>query len=242
MFGKVREEARLKQPGARVLVVDDDADTCALLVDILVSEDYQVVTRSSAEEALDILMREPFDVVLSDIKMPGKTGMDLLRWVRRRGLNTEVILMTAYASVDTAVQALRREAFDYLTKPFSLNQIRQVVRDASRGGKQQPRRHAVEHYQDLSIDHRARRVWMEGKEVRLTRLEFDVLAFLFDNQGCAVSLDELLEEVWERNELTERSIATVRSCVRRLRQKINDDSREPRYIHNVWGVGYQFGE
>ena len=124
------EESRLEQSPARILVVDDDPDTCALMADILLEEGYDVVTCSRGEEAMEIVSEDKFDLVLSDIKMPRVSGIELLSYVRKKNLETEVILITAYASVETAVQALRDEAFDYLTKPFSLPEFRERVRQA----------------------------------------------------------------------------------------------------------------
>lgn len=232
----------MTQASARVLVVDDDGDTCALIADILIEDGYEVQAFTVAEEALEALENDRFDLVLADIKMPRISGVDLLREVRKRDLNTQVVLMTAYASVETAVAAVRGEAFDYLIKPFPLPEFRNRVQDAVKAQSSRKRRHIVEHYGDLSIDHNARRVWVEQHEVKLTKKEFDVLAQLFDNLGCAVPLEELLQKVWSADGAEDRNMATVRTCVRRLRQKIGDDDRQPKYIESVWGVGYQLGD
>jgi len=232
----------VEESAGRVLVVDDERDTRILIEDILSGEGYEIRTCSSGEEALELLGREGFDVILCDIKMPGIMGIDLLLHVRRMGLETEVILMTAYASVQTAVQALRGEAFDYLTKPFSLKELRQTVRQAMRSRPSADQQRAVMHLKDLSIDHKARRVWIDHREARLTRLEFDVLAYLFDNQGDAISRQELLERVWGCSAPDERSDDTVKSCISRLRRKLGDDAQNPRYVQNVWGVGYALEE
>ncbi len=111
-------ETHLTQATARVLVVDDDSDTCSLIADILIEDGYEVEAFTVAEQAMEALEMDRFDLVLADIKMPRISGVDLLREVRKRDLNTQVVLMTAYASVETAVAALRGEAFDYLIKPF----------------------------------------------------------------------------------------------------------------------------
>jgi DNA-binding response OmpR family regulator len=232
----------LAQATARVLVVDDDSDTCSLIADILIEDGYEVEAFTIAEQALKALETDRFDLVLADIKMPRISGVDLLREVRKRDLSTQVVLMTAYASVETAVAALRGEAFDYLVKPFPLVEFRKRVQAAVDAQSSRQRRHIVEHYQDLSIDHNARRVWVEEQEVRLTKKEFDTLALLFDNLGCAVPLEDLLTKVWESDQVEERNMATVRTCVRRLRQKIGDDARQPKYIGSIWGVGYQLGD
>ena len=232
----------MTQASARVLVVDDDRDTCTLIADILIEDGYEVQAFTIAEQALEALETDQFDLVLADIKMPRVSGVDLLREVRKRDLNTQVVLMTAFASVETAVAAVRGEAFDYLIKPFPLPEFRKRVHEAVKAQSSRRRRHIVEHYQDLSIDHNARRVWVEKQEVRLTKKEFDVLAQLFDNLGCAVSLEELLLRVWASDEAEENNMAAIRTCVRRLRQKIGDDARQPKYIESIWGVGYQLGE
>jgi DNA-binding response OmpR family regulator len=232
----------LEQSLQRILVADDDADTRTLIVSVLEGEGYEVHSCSTGSQALRVLRRERFDLVLADIKMPRLSGIDLLLQVRRLALDTEVILMTAYASVQSAVQALRGEAFDYFIKPFSLDELRQRVHQAVRVASTREHRHSISHYLDLSIDRNARRVWVGKHEVKLTRLEFDVLACLFERLGCAVPLEVLLQEVWGHDDPDSQSPAAVKSCVFRLRKKLGDSSHRPRYISNVWGVGYQLGE
>lgn len=221
----------------RILVVDDDPDTCALLVDALEEDGYSLHTCSSGTEARDALEHERFDLVLADIKLPYISGIDLLLYAREINLDTKVILITAYASLETAIQALRGEAYDYLIKPFSLSDLRQRVRDALAQGETKARCYA-----DLCIDLRARRVWVDEREVELTRQEFDVLACLFEQQGGTVSWQELLRRVWQVRHPETENLGTLRSCIRRLRQKIGDDARSPRYIITRWGEGYRLGE
>ena len=223
----------------RILVVDDDADTCALIADILEDEGYRVHPCRSAERALEILKQEQFDVILSDIRMPRVTGIDLLLQVRRMKLPTAVVLITAYASLETAIQALRGEAFDYLIKPFSLAELRATVRRAVSADKDKAGSQAVMQYKDLAVDVKGRRVWVHGKQVDLTRLEFNLLAYLIQRLGSTVSSEELLERVWDEDD---RSVETLRSCVRRLRKQLGDDGHASEYLKNVWGVGYQLGE
>jgi len=220
----------------RVLVVDDDPDTCALLVDILEQDGHSLRLCLSGEEARDALEHERFDLILADIKMPRITGIDLLNYVREMGLDTKVILITAYASLDTAIQALRGDASDYLIKPFSLTDLRQRVHEAleeSRG--------KTLCYLDLCIDLNARRAWLGEAEVELTRQEFDLLACLFEHRGRTVTWQELLQRVWDFRQPDKADLNTLRSCIRRLRQKLGDDARSPRYILNRWGEGYRLG-
>jgi DNA-binding response OmpR family regulator len=229
----------LESSSKRILVVDDDADTCALLQDVLSEEGYTVHSCWSGEEARDLFEQYPFDLVLADIKMPRVSGIELLQAVRDRCQETRVILMTAYASLDTAIQALRGDADDYLVKPFSLKELRQRVREAL-PDEEDPK--GVFRYRDLRVDTNARRVWVGEREVELTRQEFDVLACLAERQRCTISWQELMQRVWGYSEPSRDSVGTLRSCIRRLRQKLGDNARSPRYIITRWGEGYRLGE
>ena len=221
----------------RILVVDDDSDTCVLIMAVLEKDGHSLKLCMSGEEARDALEHERFDLILADIKMPRITGMDLLSYVRGMNLDTKFILMTAYASLDTAIQALRGEAFDYLIKPFSLTDLRRRVQQALDESKGK-----ALCYLDLCINLNARRAWVGEREIELTRQEFGVLACLFEQQGCTVTWQELLQRVWDYRQPEKGDLNTLRSCIRRLRQKIGDDARSPRYILNRWGEGYRLGE
>lgn len=232
-------EEDLALSSKRILVVDDDPDTCALVVDVLTADGYTVCSLLSGERALEILRQERFDLILADIKMPRVSGLDLLERVRDADRDSKVILMTAYASVESAIQALRTGAADYLVKPFKLKDLRGCVRQVlSKEIKVGP----LLRYLDLSIALNARRVWVGECEVELTRQQFDLLACLFERPGCTVTWTELLERVWGIDEPRKENLSTLRSCVRRLRQKLGDDARRPRYIFNRWGEGYRLGE
>ncbi len=232
----------MDQPPRRVLVVDDDSDTLQLIVEVLEEDGFQAQPCADGDRALKLLKQEAFDLVLADIKMPRMTGTDLLFQIRNLGLDTRVILMTAYASVETAVQAVRGSAVDYLSKPFTLKELRGRVRRAMQMPGSTGRPHKVWTFLDLTLDEDARKVSKRGCEVPLTRLEFNVLAHLFRAQGQVVLVEELLQQNWPREHAHDRSTTAVKSCVFRLRQKIEDDPSHPVYIHNVWGRGYQFGE
>jgi len=232
----------LDQSPGRVLVVDDDTDTLQLIVEVLEEDGLRAQPCGDGDRALRLLKQEQFDLVLADIKMPRMTGTDLLFQMRNVGLETKVILMTAYASLETAVQAVRGDAVDYLIKPFSLKELRRQVRRALEIPKQPlPPRESLT-FRDLTLDQDARKLWKYSHEIPLTRLEFNVLAHLFRSKGQVVSAEELLLQNWPRQHAHDRSLTAVKSCIFRLRQKIEDDPRHPVYIRNVWGRGYQFGE
>jgi DNA-binding response OmpR family regulator len=211
------------------------------MVDVLQGAGYQVSFYLSGELALDALQRKPYDLILTDIKMPKVTGIDLLLYVREQEMDTQVILVTGYAEIATAIQAVRGQAFDYITKPFAINDLRRRVAEALASlpaGRYSP--DITTHGRDrgLTIDRRARRVWVTQCEVELTRHQFDLLVCLANEAGCPVSIETLLQEVWGE----ERSTDTVKTCVRRLRRQLGDDATNPRYIFNVRGVGYKLAE
>jgi len=232
----------LDQLPKRVLVVEDDSDTLQLIVEVLEEEGFRAQPCADGDRALRILKQEAFDLVLADIKMPRMTGTDLLFQIRNLGLDTRVILMTAYASVETAVLAVRGSAVDYLSKPFTLKELRERVRRALQLPHSIERPREVRTFLELTLDEDARKIWKRDIEVPLTRLEFNVLAYLFRSQGQVVSAEELLQQSWPREHAYERNPTTVKSCIFRIRKKIEDDSTHPMYIRNVWGRGYQFGE
>ena len=222
----------------RILIVDDDLDTCVFVVDALADEGYSICSCMNSQQALDLLGHERFDLVLTDIKMPGVTVVDILQYIRETDRDTSVILMTAYASIDTAIQAVRHDASDYLVKPFSTQELRQRVRDALPGEVGYPHDYQ---YRDLRINLDARRAWVGEYEVELTRQEFDVLVLLFQRRGCTVTWQELLRRVWGYREPQKGQAKIVRSCIRRLRKKLGDHARDPKYIYTRWGEGYRLG-
>jgi two-component system KDP operon response regulator KdpE len=229
----------LAQVPKRVLIVDDDVDICALISDVLVEDGFTVRYCLDGKRAIDILQEEGFDLVLADIKMPGLSGLELLRTLRDSDKSAQVILMTAYASLDTAIEALRHDAVDYLIKPFSLvdlrERVREILPDDAKAGQEVC-------YLDLCVDLVARRARLGTRELELTRQEFNLLAALFRQLGCTVPWETLLGEVWGHKEPQKEDMGKLRTCVRRLRQSLGDDARSPRYIVNRWGEGYRIGD
>lgn len=230
----------MSQAPKQILVADDDPEIRALIIDILDGCGYEIHPCSSGRRALDYLKEKGFDLAVVDIRMSGMSGIELLQQVRKMKLDTQIIIMTAYASVETAVQALRGYAFDYLIKPFSPGEFRRRVGEALQAQPPAVRR-GLRYYQDLAVDRTARRVWMAGREIALTRLEYDLLEYLFARQGCPVSCQELLEQVWKCAEPGGYRASAVKACVCRLRKKIGDDAHRPSYILNEWGQGYRLG-
>ena len=221
----------------RILIVDDEPAIVRGLEDNLRFEGYETLAASSGEQGLARALGEAPDLVLLDVTMPGRSGWDVCRELRQRGLDVPIIMLTARGEEADRVRGLELGADDYVTKPFSLRELLARVRAVLR--RPGPRRKFEElAFGDVRVHQRGRRVTRAGREVRLTRKEYDLLVYLAGHQGDVVTRERLLDEVWgyERFPTTR----TVDTHVLRLRRKLEADPDRPRFIHTVHGQGYRF--
>ena len=222
-----------------ILVVDDEERLVALLEAYLKKEGFRVVTAGNGKQAGEAARREKPDLIVLDIMMPEMDGLEFLKEHRRRA-ETPVILLTARVEDDDRVVGLELGADDYLTKPFRprelLARIRAVLRRSGRAA-QLP---ATLKHNDLLLDRERHVVTVAGRMIDLTPSEFDLLAALLSVPGKAFSRLELLEHVQGiRYEGYER---TIDVHVKNLRAKIEPDSRHPKYVETVYGVGYRLAD
>jgi len=221
----------------RILIVDDEPELVRGLEHNLRFEGYETVSAANGEDAIREAAREPLDLVLLDIMMPRTSGWDVCRALRSRGIEVPIIMLTARGDVADRVRGLELGADDYVTKPFSLRELLARVRAVLR---RPGSRHKLEEYAfaDVRVRPRGRQVVKAGREVRLTRKEFDLLVYLLQRRGETVTRDELLDEVWgyERFPTTR----TVDTHVLRLRRKFEADPERPAFILTVHGQGYKF--
>ena len=221
----------------RILIVDDEPAIVRGLEDNLRFEGYETLAASSGEQGLARALGEAPDLVLLDVTMPGRSGWDVCRELRQRGLDVPIIMLTARGEEADRVRGLELGADDYVTKPFSLRELLARVRAVLR--RPGPRRKFEElAFGDVRVHRRGRRVTRAGREVQLTRKEYDLLVYLAGHQGDVVTRERLLDEVWgyERFPTTR----TVDTHVLRLRRKLEADPDRPRFIHTVHGQGYRF--
>lgn len=218
----------------KVLVVEDELTLLELLSQHLRAEGYTVLTSSNGEEALELARSQTPDVCVLDVMLPGLDGLSLCRIIRKES-DVPIILLTARGTEIDRVIGLESGADDYVVKPFSLPELMARVRAALRRA---PNRHsATLTAGDLSLDLVSRRVFVDGREIRLSHKEFELLATLMRNKGAVLSREFLITQVWGYD--FEGDTRTVDVHVRWLREKIEKDPSNPTHLQTVRGVGYR---
>jgi DNA-binding response OmpR family regulator len=221
----------------RILIVDDEPEIVRGLEDNLRFEGYVTSAATDGEAALALAAREAPDLVILDLMMPKMSGWEVCRALRAKGIDVPIIMLTARGAEADRVRGLELGADDYITKPFSLRELLARVRAVLR--RPGPR-HKVEEYAfgDARVRVRSRQAFKAGRELTLTRKEFDLLAYLLAHQGEVVTRERLLDEVWgyERFPTTR----TVDTHILRLRRKFEADPDRPLWILTVHGQGYRF--
>jgi DNA-binding response OmpR family regulator len=246
-----------------ILVVDDEETIRMALADALESQSYVVMQAGSADEAMKLVDEREFDIALIDLRMPGELdGMDLMDALRSQDDPTDVIILTAYGTLDTSLDAMRQGVFDYLLKPVATQKVIDTVeRCLERRRSQQQRKRMLGEIENLigklkafdalpgeqpmksaslTVDFQKRLVVREGQYVSLTPTEFDLLAYLAMHANRVISARELVEGVHGYAVEEEEARPIVRVNIRRLRQKIEADPSNPAYIQTVRDHGYRF--
>ena len=224
----------------RILLVDDEESVQKLLAYPLRKEGYEVVPARDGEEALERFNDGSFDLIVLDVMLPKRDGFDVCRRLRARSA-VPIIMLTAKSEEIDKVLGLELGADDYITKPFSMREFRSRVKAAlrrvelvrDRDGAGEPLELG-----DLSIDFGKRSVTVRGEPVRLTYVEFEILATLARSPGRVFSRTAVLEGLW--GDAAYRDPRTVDVHIRHLREKVEREPREPEYIFTVRGVGYHF--
>ncbi len=225
---------------ARILLVDDEQSVQTLLTYPLAKEGYEVVSAHDGREALDRFAEQRFDLVVLDIMLPTLDGIEVCRRMRSRS-RVPIIMLTAKDDEIDKVLGLEIGADDYITKPFSVREFRSRVRAALRRAEMVGGRPGGEEpivVGELRIDFERRAVSMRGEGLRLTYVEFEVLAALARSPGRVHTREMLLEQVW--GDSAYRDSRTIDVHIRHLREKLERDPRSPEYLLTVRGVGYRF--
>jgi DNA-binding response OmpR family regulator len=238
--------------GEHILVVDDEPSVVEVVGLYLEREGYRVSVARDGNEALDAVRRERPDLVVLDLMMPGIDGLDVTRRLRSHdAAAVPIIMLTAKGEEMDRILGLEMGADDYVVKPFSpqelVSRVKAVLRRVTAVATLGDQRRLTFSYPDsagqsvggsLTIDPRDRSVSIAGRECALTALEFDLLYFMALHPRQVFTRTQLLDQVWGYDYYGDASTVTVH--VRRLREKIEDNPSEPRWIQTVWGVGYRF--
>lgn len=217
----------------RILVVEDEHALNRVLTKHLKNKGYSVDSCEDGRSALDYLVSAEYDVVLLDVLLPGMTGWDILSWIRQRGMDVSVLMLTALDSTEDKVRGLDAGADDYLTKPFALEELMARIRLLVR--KKSGSRSNIYRLDDLEVDaarHTARR---GGQEIILSAKEFAMLEYMMQNIGVVLSREKLLNHLWDYN--YEGASNMIDVYIRHLRKKV-DEGFDVKLIHTVRGKGY----
>ncbi len=220
---------------ARILVVEDESDTAEVICDLLQNAGYKATAVESGEEALQYIGQN-YDLVLLDIKLPDMNGLEVLRRARSESYDQPMIVLSGYGTGSDRVAALEDGADDYLSKPFSPEELVARIRAICRRIKWSPRRSTRLVVRELELDMTRRIAFVRGQRVNLTPTEYAILAQLMRNAGKVVTHEELSRSVWGENCGSDYRVLRVN--ISRLRQKIEEKDREPTYIVTVPNIGY----
>jgi DNA-binding response OmpR family regulator len=226
-----------------ILVVDDEEAIAEAVRARLESEGYRVVVAFDGPQAIELHSKEHPDLVVLDLMLPGMDGLEVCREIQRDGW-TPVLMLTAKTEEADKVAGFAVGADDYLTKPFSLRELavrtRAILRRMEQIQKTQTESPGPIERGGLSVDAQRRRVTLDGNEVGLTPLEFDILYALVRDPGVVLTREQLMDQVWGYRDYAGGRV--VDSHVARIRRKLHEDGAEPRFIRTVHGVGYAFKE
>ena len=229
----------------RILIVDDEKEIRDLIEIYLKGEGYNTVKAVDGEEALEILKKEEIDLIILDIMMPKLNGIEACMKIREER-EMPIIMLSAKSEDTDKILGLNMGADDYLTKPFNpLELVARVKSQLRRFYRFNPR---VKNQEDIVEENKivieeleivldTHEVTIDGKEIKLTPTEFDILVLLAKNRGRVFSIENIYESVWQQEFM--ESDNTVMVHIRKIREKTEENPRNPKYIKTVWGVGYK---
>ena len=223
----------------KILVVDDEQNMRTGLKDNLEFEGYEVDTANDGEQGLKKILDNTYNLIILDVMMPKKSGFDVCKEVRKAGITTPVILLTAKGDEIDKVVGLEIGADDYVTKPFSLRELLARVKAILRRGENLVMDEAAREVMigKLVINFNGYKATSKNKDVQMSHKEFEILHYLWKRRNSTVSRDDLLTEIWGYDE--NPTTRTVDNFILKLRQKVELDSNHPQIILTVHGIGYK---
>ncbi|HEU0121607.1 MAG TPA: response regulator transcription factor [Bryobacteraceae bacterium] len=226
---------------SRILLIEDEPGLVLTVSDLLMNEGYEVDTAQDGEAGLLKATAGNYDLIILDVMMPKRNGLDVCRDLRQRGYDTAILMLTAKTQVHDRVVGLKLGADDYLNKPFDpselLARVEALLRRVKKEGRTQVR---TFEFSDVQVDFESGQVSKGGAGVSLAAKELQLLRYLVDRRGKVVTREELLQNVWEyQSDINSR---TIDVHVAWLRQKLEDNQQNPKHIHTIRGKGYRFAD
>ena len=223
----------------RILLVEDEPGLVLTVSDLLTAEGYDVETAADGESGLAKATAGKFHLAILDVMLPRKSGFDVCRELRQRGVDIAILMLTAKTQVVDRVVGLKLGADDYLTKPFDPSELLARVEALLRRVRQD-KRIPVQSFKfaDVEVDFERAEVRKGGREISMASKELQLLRYLVDHRGRVVPREELLQNVWEYS--GDVSSRTIDVHVAWLRQKLEDNPQNPKHIHTIRGMGYRF--
>ena len=224
----------------KILLVEDEDGLILTLTDRLQSEGFDVKSATDGETGLNLALSENFDLIILDVMLPRKNGYDVCRDLRRKGIDTPVLMLTAKGETIDKVLGLKLGADDYLTKPFEVIELSARIEALLRRSPKSAQNGKGDTFRfgNIAVDFRRAEVFKDDRAVELSAMEFKLLQFLIENRGRVHSRNELLDEVWGYDAMP--STRTVDVHVAWLRQKLEANPKHPQFIQTVHGFGYKF--
>jgi len=225
---------------SRILIVDDDKEIRNLIAVYLENEGMEIAKAEDALEALKMLEKKEFDLIILDIMMPQMDGIEACLKIREER-SMPIIMLSAKSEDMDKIKGLAAGADDYLSKPFNplelIARVKSQLRRYTKYNTETTFEKSVIEIGDLTINTDTRQVWIQKQEIRLTPKEFDILELLARNKGMVLSIAKIYEAVWKNDFY--KSDNTVMVHITKIRDKIEDDPKHPIYIKTIWGVGYK---
>lgn len=222
----------------KILVVEDEPDMVMGLKDNLEYEGYTVVTAADGVEGLEMATKELPDLIILDLMLPKKDGYDVCKELRAKGVDTPIIMLTAKSQELDKVLGLELGADDYVTKPFSIREVLARIKAVLRRKGGRPQKLDSYEFGNVCVDFRKSCVDKNGKTIELSHYENEILRLLISNKDDPVSRNRLLDEVWGYDLFP--TTRTIDNHIVKLRQKVEDDPKNPVHVITVHGIGYKF--
>lgn len=221
-----------------ILVIEDNEELGTLISDFLRSEGYLVEWRTNAEEGLELLKQSSFKLLLLDVMLPKMDGYEALQEIRR-SQNLPVLMMSARIDDQSKILGLKVGADDYIEKPFSVDVLGFKIKAIMRRAYDMTEERQILTYDDITMDVNTRTVYKNGQEIHLKGKEFDLLEYMMKHPNQVIRKEKLFDEVWGYGCYSEQGSLNVH--IRWLREKLENNPKEPKLIQTVWRVGYKFG-